>query len=242
MKVAVISDVHGNLAALESVLSAIDEAHVDQLWFLGDAVDYGARPEECVQMIKKHADVTIAGNHDLAALGRTSLSYFREDLLNCIAWTREQLSDDSVEWLGSHDCSLVLPNAGLFHGSPRDPVWEYVTQFHQMEDALKACDRRFIVVGHSHIGYAMRADGDKIIQSGYQANVPFDLADHRFLFNPGSVGQPRTGDPRASFLILDLEQNTGTIRRVSYDIERTVGEILAAGIAELFAYRLREGL
>lgn len=241
MKVAVISDVHGNDVALEAVLKAVERENVDELWFLGDAVDYGARPERCVDLLRRHADLALAGNHDLAVLGKTSLANFRRDLLDCIAWTKEQLSDESAAWLASKSCSAERGPVGLYHGSPRDPVWEYVIDTDLMRRALEQTDHQIVLVGHSHLAFAMRFNGTQVIGDEYSPDKPFVIADHRFVINPGSVGQPRDRDPRASFLVLDLGRGTGRFHRAEYDIAAAEKAILEAGITPLFASRLWYG-
>ncbi|HKO37467.1 MAG TPA: metallophosphoesterase family protein [Solirubrobacterales bacterium] len=245
MRVAVLSDIHSNRHALEAVLTAVDEAGVDQIWCLGDMVGYGAEPDACTALIRERSSTCLVGNHDLALLGAIDVSTFSETAAAAVEWTRANVSDETLEFLGTLEPSASQDGVGLFHASPRDPVWEYVLSTDQAEAGLEAQEERVGLIGHSHIalffvrppgarpGYAQGA------QAGDGAEV--DLAEGDWLLNPGSVGQPRDGDPRAAWLELDTEEWQARYHRAPYDIEGAASAILAAGLPSVLAERLEVG-
>lgn len=244
--IAILSDVHGNAAALESVLTAAAEAGAGKLWFLGDCVGYGARPNECAALLQAEAERAVCGNHDLAALGLIDISDFNSISRQGTLATRALLDAETRRWLESLeplDAPMPDDEAALFHGSPRDPVWDYLVSPAAFEAAVDLCPNRLIFVGHSHLPFAVRyqptsgrftdlikLDGDWL-----------DIAAERWLINPGSVGQPRDGDSRAAFALFDEERLLLKHCRVEYDIERTQREIIEAGFPQGNAERLAEG-
>lgn len=243
MKVAVLSDVHANLPALDAVLVDIEQQQVDEIWFLGDSVGYGARPNECVDLIREKADLVLAGNHDLAVAGAFSLDPYRYEVVRAWLWTRQVLRPENLERLSKLVPQAVRGEVSLYHASPRDPVWEYVTDGETIRAALAFSDGRIILVGHSHIPFAIHSPGSvRLDQFPHQENEWFSIAKERWLINPGSVGQPRDRDERASYLILDFGAKRAKFRRVDYDIETAIQQILE--IAELpknNATRLQNG-
>jgi diadenosine tetraphosphatase ApaH/serine/threonine PP2A family protein phosphatase len=238
VRVAVVSDIHGNLAALESVLAAVDERAPDALWCLGDLVGYGARPNECCTLVRERAALSLAGNHDLAVRGTIDLSEFSGDAGVAARWTRDVLSDESQEYLDSLETHASPDGAQLFHASARDEVWEYVLSDEAALATLALTTAPVVLVGHSHVALVVSSNGAGGLAP---AGTATSLAGKRTLLNPGSVGQPRDGDPRAAFLILDLDGSTATFERVEYDVERTQSEIRAAGLPEVLARRLAVG-
>ncbi|HUB98502.1 MAG TPA: metallophosphoesterase family protein [Solirubrobacterales bacterium] len=246
MRVAVLSDVHSNLPALEAVLGAIEEADVDQLWCLGDLVGYGADPDACTALVRDRSDVCLAGNHDLAVLGALDSSSFSATAKVAVEWTQEEASEETTSFLAELTPALDHTGFGLFHASPRDPIWEYVLSIDQAEAGLDAQEQRIGLIGHSHValfftrpegrarhGYAHGA------QAGDGALLGID--DGAWLINPGSVGQPRDGDPRAAWLELDTDEWTARFHRVPYDIAAAAASILAAGLPGALAERLAIG-
>lgn len=241
MRVAVVSDVHANLHALEAVLADIDRERVDAVWSLGDVVGYGPQPNRCCELVAAHADVSLCGNHDLGALGLLSLDDFSPEAAAAARWTSEVLSADAREYLQSLEPKAETPQAALVHGSPRDPVWEYVLTPDAALAALDEAGRSLLLVGHSHVALALQLGDD--LEGGLApdgAQVELDEGTRRLL-NPGSVGQPRDADPRAAWLLLDFERPVATFRRVPYAIDRTQAEIRAAGLPDVLATRLETG-
>ncbi len=240
MRVAVLSDIHGNLPALEAVLESLARDAPDELWCLGDLVGYGPRPNECCSLVRQRADVCLIGNHDLGVLGRIDLDVFSPEAAVSARWTDGVLDPEARDFLGSLSSSAVREGVGLYHASPRDPVWEYVLSPAVALAALAGTDEDSVLVGHSHValsfGWETRFLG--LAPEGTEV----DLAAERRLLNPGSVGQPRDGDPRAAWLLLDLEARRAVFRRVPYALERTQAEIREAGLPAVLAERLAHGV
>lgn len=240
-----ISDIHSNRHALEAVLAAVDEATVEQIWCLGDMVGYGAEPDACTTLVRERCDTCLVGNHDLALLGALDISTFSETAAAAVEWTRENVSEGTREFLGTLEPAASESGVGLFHASPRDPVWEYVLSTDQAEAGLEAQEERVGLIGHSHIAlFFVRAPGARPgyaqgAQAGDGAEV--DLGEGDWLLNPGSVGQPRDGDPRAAWLELDTERWLARYHRVPYDVEGAASAILAAGLPGVLAERLQVG-
>jgi diadenosine tetraphosphatase ApaH/serine/threonine PP2A family protein phosphatase len=246
VRAAVLSDIHANLPAFEAVLAAIDDAGVDEVWCLGDVLGYGAEPDECADLARERGDVCLVGNHDLAVLGALDIDAFSEAAATAVAWTRDHLAARTPEWLRELEPAGEREGIGLFHASPRDPVWEYVLSAEQADACLDVQAQRIALIGHSHVAlFFVRSaeDGQGGGVRGSQASdgALLDLSGGRWLVNPGSVGQPRDGDPRAAWLELDTVDGTARFHRVPYDIERAAAAIVAAGLPRRLADRLRVG-
>ena len=218
----------------------------DEIWCLGDVVGYGPRPNECVALVRERCRVAIAGNHDLAAIRAVEIGDFSEDAARSIRWTREVLRADAEQWLASLAPSGTVGPVGLYHGSPRDPIWEYVIDARAARGALDAAPERTVLVGHTHVAVAATIVDGRLRGDGAPDGTTLDLADgRRWLLNPGSVGQPRDRDPRAAVLVLEVEDGEPTravYRRVPYDWTRTQEEIRAAALPERLAERLAYGI
>jgi diadenosine tetraphosphatase ApaH/serine/threonine PP2A family protein phosphatase len=241
MRVAVISDIHGNLHALEAVLAAIAGERAEAIWCLGDLVGYGPRPNECCTAVAAVAAICLVGNHDLGVLGRLDLFDFSGDAAAAARWSREVLTPEARGYLEALESTASADGAELFHGSPRDPVWEYVLTDESARAALRLTSAPVVLVGHSHVALAFtpaEALEDALAPDGTE----IDLSSARWLLNPGSVGQPRDGDPRAAYLVLDLDDRRATFRRVPYDLERTQEEIRERRLPETLAARLAVGM
>ncbi len=244
MRVAVVSDIHANLHALEAVLTAIELEGVDEIWCLGDLVGYGPRPNECCAIVRERAAVCLAGNHDLVALGsgEVGLEEFNPDAKEAASWTRAALSDESRTFLGGLSSQARRPGVELYHASPRDPVWEYVLNGETAAAALEATVEPVVLVGHSHYALAIWRRADILDGGTAPAGTRHEFGHARWLLNPGSVGQPRDGDPRAAWLLLELDAGLGEFRRVEYPIAVTQAEIREEGLPDALALRLANGL
>lgn len=244
MRVAVISDIHGNYHALEAVLTELEEGEHDALWCLGDLVGYGPRPNRCCSSVAARADLCLAGNHDLGVLGQVSLDDFATDAALSAEWTREVLEDDERAFLESLKPAAASeePAAELFHASPRDPVWEYVLTGESALAALELTSAPLVLVGHSHVPLAIVLDDGRLSGGLAMEGTEADLGRGRWLLNPGSVGQPRDGDQRAAYVLIDFDEPRATFHRVEYEIERTQAEIRERGLPDTLAERLAHGV
>jgi diadenosine tetraphosphatase ApaH/serine/threonine PP2A family protein phosphatase len=241
MRVAVISDIHANAHALEAVLGAIDEERPDAIWCLGDLVGYGPQPGACVAAVRERADLCLVGNHDLAVLGRLDLDDFTPDAAAAARWSAGVLEASEREWLGSLVPAAEVEGAPLFHGSARDPVWEYVLNEELAAASLAVTSAPLVLVGHSHVPLALYEEPGGVGGGIARGGTVAELGKRRWLLNPGSVGQPRDGDPRAAWLLLDTKARRASYRRVEYPVERTQAEIREAGLPEPLAARLAAG-
>jgi len=246
MRAAVISDIHSNLPALEAVLAAIDgsDAEIEEIWCLGDIVGYGAQPDECAGLVSERCEVILAGNHDLAALGELDISSFSAAAAEAVRWTMESAAETTMEMLRALSPSGARAGVGLFHASPRDPVWEYVLSVDQAAECMQLQSQRICLIGHSHVAlYFVREQGGEPLTHGAQAPdaTSIDLAAQTWLVNPGSVGQPRDGDPRAAWLELDTDRLSAVFHRVAYEIEKAAAPILESGLPRHLADRLYAG-
>jgi diadenosine tetraphosphatase ApaH/serine/threonine PP2A family protein phosphatase len=242
LRVAVISDVHSNLHALEAVLAEVDVAEVDELWCLGDLVGYGPRPNECVALLRERAAVCLAGNHDLVVLGKIPLAEFAGEAAAAAAWTRTVLDEEARSFLGGLEAHGERPGVELFHGSPRDPVWDYVLSADAGRRTFAATAAPLVLVGHSHLALELSGDASAVRGGQAAAGTRLDLDAGRRLLNPGSVGQPRDGDPRAAWLVIDEGAGRATFRRTRYPVERTQAEMRERGLPEVLAARLEHGV
>lgn len=223
MRCLVISDIHANLAALEAVLA--DAAPFDRIWCLGDLVGYGPDPNECIERIREFDHVCIAGNHDWAALGKLDLNQFNSDARAANAWTHEQLTPTNRLYLERLPTKRFEDGFLLVHGSPREPIWEYVLDIDQAAANFNQFKTAICLVGHTHVplGFVHDQDSDEyhMLIPPYPEPVRLSNPHMRMILNPGSVGQPRDGDPRASYAILDTEAQTWELHRVAYPVEAT---------------------
>jgi len=240
MRVAVISDVHANYHALEAVLEQIDAAQVDAVWCLGDTVGYGPRPNDCCATVQQRADLCLVGNHDLVVLGELTVSDFNDEAAAAALWTSQVLTQESRTFLESLKPFAETDGVDLFHASARDPVWEYVLTEEAARATLQLSDAPLVLVGHSHVALALTLEGEEVQGGLAAADAEVEL-NGRWLLNPGSVGQPRDGDPRAAWLLLDLERMFAAFHRVAYSIEKTQSEMRERGLPRMLAARLERG-
>jgi diadenosine tetraphosphatase ApaH/serine/threonine PP2A family protein phosphatase len=241
-RIAVISDVHANWHALEAVLAAVEQERPDEIWCLGDLVGYGPRPNPCCAAVAERADLCLAGNHDLGVLGELDLLDFSLEAQASARWTQGVLSDDARAYLRSLTPTARREGVELFHASPRDPVWDYVLSAEAAVASFELTEAPLVLVGHSHVPLAITHDGATLDGGHAPAGTEVELANGRLLLNPGSVGQPRDGDPRGAWLMLDFGSGRGSFRRTAYPVERTQAEIRERGLPDALAERLAHGV
>lgn len=248
-KIAVIGDVHGNMPALEAVLSQCDGC--DAVWCVGDTVGYGPYPNECASKVRGLGAIAVAGNHDLGSLGKIDLLSFNTYARRACEWTGEVLSGDARDYLDSLPLrKRVDDDVLLVHGSPRDPVWEYVLNMGQALEVFGSFDERICFHGHSHspLVFASVAGGtgdreepaaETVVPGdGYRLKLE---SGRRYLVNVGSVGQPRDGDPRACYVLFDQDEGIITYRRAPYPVAKVQAKMEEEGLPELLATRLADG-
>jgi diadenosine tetraphosphatase ApaH/serine/threonine PP2A family protein phosphatase len=249
MRLALLSDIHSNLPALEAVLADIEGVAVEETWCLGDVVGYGAQPNECAKLVRERCGLCLVGNHDLAALDELDISTFSPAAAAAVRWTRERMTDETRGFLTGLDPADEGREVGLYHASPRDPVWEYVLWPDQAAECIRVQAKRVSFIGHSHVAlfFALADEAshpDATVEArGAQAGAgtSLEIGRGRWLINPGSVGQPRDGDPRAAWLELDTESWQATFHRVAYDIDRAADAIIGTDLPEHLARRLYVG-
>ena len=240
MRVAVVSDIHANLVALDAVLDAVGT--VDGVWHLGDVVGYGPDPDGVVARLGSVGAIGVSGNHDLAALGGREIEWFNPEAKAAMEWTRGRISDATKTWLTALPKSLSEGELTLVHGSPRDPTWEYITSVPVARANLTALTTTIGLHGHTHLPMAWADRDGRIEAISPGPGSTFRLDGKPALLNPGSVGQPRDGDPTASWLEVDTDAGIATWRRVAYDVEAVRTAMLDAGLPGRLAERLRVGL
>jgi diadenosine tetraphosphatase ApaH/serine/threonine PP2A family protein phosphatase len=240
VRIAVLSDIHSNLPALDAVLGAAGP--VDAVWHLGDVVGYGPDPDAVVERLRDLGAVGVRGNHDAAACGGSEIDWFNPDARRAMEWTRAAIAPSTVEWLQAQPERHLEHGCELVHGSPREPIWEYITSVPVARANLGALQARIGLHGHTHIPVAFVEDDGRLDLVSPGDGSKLVLRGRRALINPGSVGQPRDGDPDASFLILDPEAGSVTWRRVAYDIEAVQRAMREAGLPAGLASRLSFGL
>jgi len=242
MQVAILSDIHGNRHAFEAVLADAESAGAEEMWCLGDLVGYGAEPDACVELARRHAAICLAGNHDLGVTGEIGLDEFSTGAAIAARWTQETITAANLEFLSALRPVGEEDSIGLYHASPRDPVWEYVLSALLAELCLDAQAQRVALIGHSHVALSfMRPEGDVASGEPRRDGDGLDIAGGQWLLNPGSVGQPRDGDPRAAWMMLDVDGLRAQWRRVDYDIAGAAAAIRAARLPDSLAERLGYG-
>lgn len=241
MRILLLSDIHANLVALEAVLR-VAPPH-DGVWCLGDVVGYGPKPNECAARLRELDALTLTGNHDQAALGNVSLEMFRDHARQALEWTRRALTADTAAWLAARPSTRQLRayDLTLVHASPRDPLWEYIDKPKTAYENMAYLKTAYGFFGHTHqpAAYHMQPDG-MLVKRTISPGKPLPL-DAKFLFNPGSVGQPRDGDARAAFAIYDSAACTLTVQRVEYDIAATQRAMQQAYLPMRLSERLAQG-
>lgn len=250
MNVAILSDVHANLEALTAVLEDLENRSVDGIFFLGDAVGYGADPTPCLEMLEKSVSRFVAGNHDhVTGNEQACLEDLHEDAAVALCWTRDVMPPEARDRLRRLPLEYLDGEVCLVHGSPFKPGrWEYILSVQDADKGFGACRNRVTLVGHTHIPGAYVEVECKRLFTGMMRRIEMADAEslqlepcYRYILNPGSVGQPRDGDPRAAYAILDPESGRYRLVRVSYDVEKASSKIRKAGLPENLAERLKSG-
>jgi predicted phosphodiesterase len=239
MRLAVLSDIHANLAALDAVCDRLGT--YDELWVLGDTVGYGPQPNEVIRRLQELGARAVTGNHDGAAIGTVDASWFNPDAQAAIQWTTTVLDENSRAYLAALPEVRRDGELTAVHGSPREPIWEYITDPSIAAANLSAFETRSCLYGHTHLPVVYRADGNHMTVVPATSSSPISLDAHRALINPGSVGQPRDGNPQASYLFLDTEAGTAEFQRVRYDIGQTQRLMREVGLPRWLIERLAIG-
>jgi diadenosine tetraphosphatase ApaH/serine/threonine PP2A family protein phosphatase len=240
MRYAILADIHGNLAAFKAVLQDIEErGGVEELWCLGDIVGYGPDPSECIALLRQYNHLCVAGNHDWAAIGKVAISDFNPDAAEACRWTARQLSPEDVRYLDNLPLTLSRDDFTIAHGSPREPIWEYVLSTQSATANLQFFETRFCLIGHSHLPVVFENAGGRCVLMELPAELR--LGENRMIINPGGVGQPRDGDPRAAYAIYDDGIATIYHYRIPYDIEATQERMVKHGLPSFLATRLSYG-
>jgi predicted phosphodiesterase len=240
MRIAVLSDIHANLPALDAVLGAIGT--IDAIWHLGDVVGYGPEPDAVVARLAEVGATGVRGNHDAAACGGREIEWFNPEARAAMEWTRTAIADATRDRLAALEERRVDGEFTLVHGSPRDPTWEYITSVPVARANLAALTTRYGLHGHTHIPIAFREDDGRVEAITPGAGSVLAIDERRVLLNPGSVGQPRDGDPSASWMVIDAEAGTCTWKRIGYDIRGVQDAMVKAGLPARLAERLTFGI
>ncbi|MDE2900894.1 MAG: metallophosphoesterase family protein, partial [Chloroflexota bacterium] len=243
MRCLVVADVHSNLEALRAVIADAEaDGGFERVLCLGDVVGYGPDPSECLALLRSYPHAAVAGNHDLAAIGELSVDTFNPAARAAALWTRHRLTPDEQAYLRANPLRHEESGATLVHGTPREPVWEYFLPWLMPPQVTDECfslfDTPLCLLGHSHLPFACDEAG---IVTPLQPGMTLAVDGARTIMNPGSVGQPRDGDPRAAYAVYDTEACSLTHHRVPYDIERTQLKMAEAGLPDSLAVRLSFG-
>jgi diadenosine tetraphosphatase ApaH/serine/threonine PP2A family protein phosphatase len=241
MRILIISDIHANLTALEAVLN--DAPQVDAVWCLGDLVGYGPDPNECVKRVQQLPNlVCLFGNHDAAVSGEIDIASFNNEARQAVLWTQSVIEQKNIEYLRALDPQTVIDSVHLAHGSPRQPIWEYLLDTRTAFENFDYFQTPFCFVGHSHLPVVFQMENNKRTTdlSIPEANSSLEMIP-RAIYNPGSVGQPRDRDPRAAYAVFDSDRQTWNLRRVPYDIHEVQERMRAAGLPQRHIQRLSAG-
>ena len=242
MRYAIIADIHANLEAFTAVLADIEHKEgVAEIWCLGDIVGYGPDPCECIELLRRYNHVCVAGNHDWAAIGKLDTSYFNPMAIAACEWTTKQLSPADIYYLEKLPLTIDKGDFLLVHGSPMEPIWEYVISTGIAERNFSSLKSKYCLVGHSHVPVAFKEEDGSCLPITLSPGIGLVIGDNRMIINPGGVGQPRDGDPRASYAIYDSESQIIRLYRIPYDISTTQDKMMQAGLPVHLVTRLKEG-
>lgn len=240
MSILIISDIHANLAAFQAVLEdAADQW--DTIWCLGDLVGYGPNPNECVDLLREHDHISLSGNHDWAVLDRLDIQSFNDDAQYAVKWTQSVLTKEARAYLETLPTALIKPPFTLTHASPRQPIWEYILDSYTAAINFEYFDTPYCLVGHTHVPVIFNQENKQVVPYRPQEHSQTQLDDTRCIINPGSVGQPRDTDSRASYALLDPGNMTWEYRRVTYPIAETQKQMRELGMPIKLINRLEHG-
>jgi len=245
MRYAIIADIHSNLVAFQAVLDDIEQqGGADQLWCLGDIVGYGPDPGPCIDLLQQYSHICVAGNHDLAAIGKISAADFNPEAAAACHWTTRQMKKTHIRYLEGLPQVIPRQDFTLVHGSPREPIREYLLSVSIARENFAFFSTPYCLVGHSHVPLVFKQTADDDCSLGQLSSNIFGLSlgENRMIINPGGVGQPRDGDPRASYAIYDSQAQAIRPYRVTYDIAATQDKMVALGLPMRLAVRLSYGL
>ncbi len=243
MRIAIISDIHGNIEALDAVFEDIEAQQVDDIICLGDVVGYGPAPNECIDLINRKCPDVLLGNHDSAAIGTLSTQHFNIHAKIAIDWTTEHLTEQSHTFLEKLPLVNKTPECTFVHATPYEPkMWYYITSLEEAAFNFQFFDTHFCLVGHTHIPMIIVLSEKKELYVHQGDSLDYsEMEGARFLFNVGSVGQPRDKNPASCYSILDMDNKNFFYRRVPYDIQKTQNRMRKAKLPDFLATRLQEG-
>ena len=243
MKIGILADVHSNLEALEAVLKEIKKESPDIIIFLGDAIGYGANPNECCEILREIGTYTLIGNHDAACIGKIYMNWFSNHAKDALEWTMPRLTKPSMDWLHTMLWRVGHEGFAFCHGSPLEPEkFNYVLDNQDAEKAflwLEEMGMSIVFIGHSHVAVTFEASYPGISMN-WEPEIHFQQ-DKLYLVSVGSVGQPRDNDCRACYGILDTDKKIYISKRVDYDVRTASEKIIRAGLPEMLAERLFYG-
>ncbi|MCL0057959.1 metallophosphatase family protein [Dehalococcoidales bacterium] len=244
MRYAIIADIHANLAAFTAVLDDIElKGGVEEVWCLGDIVGYGPDPHQCLELLRQYNHVCVAGNHDWAAIGKLDTSDFNPDAATACNWTRQQLTPEDIEYLDHLPLVIEKGDFTLVHGSPREPIWEYLLSTNTARENFAYLKSQFCLVGHSHVPIVFESSETGACSiSQFPAEGVLRLTTTRIIINPGGVGQPRDGNPYASYAIYDSETRSISLYRIPYDIAATQARMVEYKLPMRLVARLSYGV
>lgn len=241
MKIAVVSDIHSNLEALEAVQNAIEGIGVDVIYFAGDVVGYGPDPNACTRWVMENAELAVMGNHDIAALGMIDIESFNPNAKKAIIWNADHMEEWATDFITTLPMMMSKDGVTIVHANPQEPEsWNYIFSLWDAEKNFSYFESTFCFVGHSHqpVTVGMDLEGHVSVLPGDSFTVEEGT---RYLINVGSVGQPRDGNPDACFGLLDTDKGEFSIVRSPYEIKITQEKMISAGLPKPLADRLAEG-
>jgi len=242
MKILITADIHSNLPALEAVIEdAGVHGSIDEFWCLGDIVGYGPQPGECINVLRRYNAVCVAGNHDRAVIGKLDYSWFNPEAVVAGRWTSTRLSLNQKVWLENLPLKIIKDDVLLVHGSPSDMLLEYIISASIAERNFAFFENRFCFCGHTHRPVAFRKDIGEVKTIGLKPGIGLVMSENRMIINPGSVGQPRDGDPRAAYAVYDTESGILRLERIEYDIRATQDKMMEVGLPVRLITRLEQG-
>lgn len=243
MRCAIIADIHANLEAFTAVLEDMARrGGIEEIWCLGDIVGYGPDPQRCIELLRECRHTCVAGNHDWAATGKIDTAAFNPDAATACQWTGQQLSPEDIEYLDSLPQVIEKDDFTLVHGSPREPIWEYILSSSIASENFNLLQSKYCLAGHTHVPMIFKDEDGSCSSTHLLPNVGLMLGKNRLIINPGGVGQPRDNDPRASYAIYDSESSLVRLYRIPYDIGATQDKMMQKNLPIHLVTRLEHGL